>query len=88
MIRNEGDKPDNEQKLVMFHFGGGDLNLATREERDAFARGRLETATRLVETCAAAIKGDGDAIHSSLLLAVNLLLEASEALPATPNPFS
>ena len=66
--------------LLITHFGGGDINLPTASERDAFAKGRIETATQLVETCVAALDPDNRSIRNSLTLAVNLLLEASEAL--------
>ena len=76
----QGDAPD-EDSITLHHYGGGHLSLPTIAERDAFARGRIESAADLAEVCATNIKAENGALHTTLLLIVNMLQEANAALP-------
>lgn len=78
--RQGGDAPD-EESITLHHYGGGRLKLPTVAERDAFARGRIECAADLAEVCATTVKAENSALHTSLLMIVNLLHEANAALP-------
>ena len=74
--------PSPEDSKTLFHFGGGQLTLPTLIEREAFARGRLESAADLAEVCATSVKTENAGLHTTLRLIVSMLHEANEALPS------
>ena len=74
--------PSSDESIQLFHHGGGTLCLATKQEREAFCRGRLETAADLAELCAMNIKEENASLHTTLCLIASMLHEANEAMTA------
>ncbi len=72
--------PSPEESVTLFHHGGGTLCLPTRQEREAFCRGRMETAADLAELCASNIKDENASLHTTLRLIASMLHEANEAM--------
>lgn len=72
--------PSPEESVTLFHHGGGTLCLPTKQEREAFCRGRLETAADLAELCATNVKDENANLRSILRLISSMLHEANEAM--------
>ncbi len=62
------------------HYGGGVLTLATAQEREAYAMGRIESVADLLDLCASALESDNVAMHGTLRMAMHMLLEANQVL--------